>query len=95
LGFYHPKTKKKPGTARDNDGEVRLQDPRLEEKKKKQTVGLRRDLVRSGKASAGDTPARFLLLSLFFFLFPSSFSFLSSLIGCCMVQNGFVHFFSL
>jgi hypothetical protein len=104
LGFYHPKTKKKPrtATASDSDGEVRLQDPRPEKKKtNKQTVGLRRDPARSGEASAGEIrrgecrrdPALFLLLSLFFFLLPSSFSFLSSLIGCCMVQNGFVLFF--
>jgi hypothetical protein len=81
---------------------VRLRDPRPEKKKKKQkktkknkpwvSDETQRDPARSGKAIASETPARFLLLSLFFFLLPSSFSFLSSLIGC-MVQNGFVHFF--
>jgi hypothetical protein len=65
--------------VRDGDGEVRLRDPRLKKIKHKPWVSgeTQRDLARraparSGEASAGETPARF-LLSLFFFLILSLF----------------------
>jgi hypothetical protein len=76
LGFYHPKTKKKPGTAtaRDGDGEVRLRDPRPEKKKKKKNKPwvsgeTQRDPARRAPARSSEVSASETLRCSFFFLF--------------------------
>jgi hypothetical protein len=82
LGFYHPKTKKK---LRKNQGRRRRGEaarPTAGKKKNKQTVGLRRDLAKSGEASAGEiwqVSTSETLRCSFFLLFFSSFFLLLSL----------------
>jgi hypothetical protein len=77
-------------TVRDGNGEVRLRTHGRE--KKKTHTHTHKPWVSN---ETQRDPARPLRGSFFFLFFSSFFLLLSSLIGYCMVQNGFVHFFSL